>query len=160
MSKLSFTVYRPVGQDAVLVPSTVLDRAKVNRWSDGDAITANFHRPRSGKHHRYVFALLNFVFFNQEGIETGNYFKDVNSLRRYLTLKTSFVHRDKDPYTGEEIVTPRSWGWDEMDEDEFARLHDELNQVCISMFFKNMTVDELEKGVNLNQAQEGLLMFF
>lgn len=158
--QLDLTVYHPMGKPLMLVPATAPDLTRAAKsWRDGDLVTLDVTRRRSGKHHRYVFALLNFILSNQELFDSGKYLQDLDALRRWMTLHTSFVHVDICPLTGAIIKTPRSWSYDEMDEDEFAQLHSELNSVAMRLFFRDWSEQRLEDAVNVNQAQEGLLMW-
>ncbi len=157
---LDLTVYHPMGRPLILVPATIPDMTRAEKaWKDGDVVTIEVTRKRSGAHHRYVFALLNFILGNQELFDSGKYLQDLDGLRRWMTLHTSFVHVDICPLTGETIKTPRSWSYDELDEDEFGQLHSELNSVSIRLFFRDWDERRLEDAVNINQAQEGLLMW-
>lgn len=156
MPTLSFVVFKPPGQDVpYLTPSTALDVAPLRRtgWRHGDVVTVEFNRPRSGPRHRLVMGMLRFVHENQERFET------FEELRAFLALQTSFVIEVIDRKTGEIQRVPRSWSYAEMDELEFAALHEELVPIILGEFYHGKSREWLKRSMNYQAFLDGLMGF-
>ena len=119
----------------------------------GDVLTTEFHKPRSGKYHRRVFALLQMVFENQDR------FDHLEVLRQFLTLQTSFVIESLDHATGEVIRLPRSWEYSQMDQTEFEALNSELIDAVLRCFYPTEDENWLKNGLEYHCFANNVLGF-
>jgi hypothetical protein len=157
MPAIDWVVFKLPGHAHItLVPSTATDLKTVaqQRWKHGDVVTAQFRKPRDGRHHRKVFGLLRFVFEAQER------FDHPEALRRHLTLKTSFVVETVDRATGRVLRMPRSWSYDELDQVDFEQLHEELYAAVTGEFFPTETVNWLKRAIDEQAFMDGVISFF
>jgi hypothetical protein len=156
MANLALLARRdPASGSLVFVPSRADDVETLRRMrvAPGDELRAKFKRARNPLHHRRVFALINFVFQNQER------FDGAEALRCFLTLHTSFCHAYQDQATGAVFRVPRSWAYDEMDEEEFTKLHEELIPVILREFMPGMSAGELVDAAAQNAFMDGVAGF-
>lgn len=149
---------RPPGFDRLaFIASTARDRellAKAN-IGIGEVITVKYRLVRNSRHHRLVFAMLSFVFENQEIYSTEE------DLREALTLETSFVRKFR-TMGGRWEKRARSWSYSDMDEADFSKLHDELINVVLRFYGRADTEEGrrwLKEGLDHQAATEGLLAY-
>ena len=155
MPECSLVAVRPPGFDrTAFIASTERDREVLSKAGiqPGVVITFDIKAPRHGKHHRLVFALLRFVFKNQDRYDNEE------ALRKALTLETSFVEEFVDLH-GEIHRQPRSWSYKAMDEIEFAQLHSELIDVVLRLMWPGQSVQWLKAGVDADAAAEHVMSF-
>ena len=155
MKEIALVCCRPPGFDRMaFIASTERDRELLQKARIGEGEVLIFKRPliRNGKHHRLVFAMLRFVFENQD-----RYQKE-DDLREALTLKTSFVRRIK-TLGGRWEKRARSWSYSELDEADFAQLHKELIDVILTEIWPGQTQEWLRAGVDHQAMTENLLEF-
>jgi hypothetical protein len=157
MPSIQWVVFKPPGvPHACLVPSTAFDLKNVERqrWKHGDVVDAEFHKHRSGPNHRRLFGLLRFVYEAQER------FADVEALRCFLTLQTSFVTSCEDPKLGISLRFPMSWSYESMDETQFAELRHQVQDVIVREFFPHADENWLKASVNTQGFMDGVMSFF
>lgn len=155
MKTIALVACRPPGFDRVcFIASTERDRELLKKANIGlgEVIEMPLRLDRHGKHHRLVFALLRFVFKNQEGWDTEE------SLREALTLRTSFTYNIR-TLGGRYEKRARSWSYQEMDEADFSQLHDELVKVILTEFFPTQSEYWLRNSIDQDAMIEGLMGF-
>ena len=149
MRELSLVVHH-TSSGPVLVPATQFDLGLLQRWRDGDILTAQFQRPSGQGRGRYVFAMIAFVFANQER------FDDPDTLRRHLAKQTSFVTVAYDESADRMVLVPTSWRAGEMDDEDFGQIIRELIPVILTEFFPGRDTQWLERSVRENAHLDGL----
>lgn len=146
---------RPPGFDRMcFIASTQRDRELLQKSQivEGQVLIQKIKLVRSGPHHRLVFAMLRFVFENQER------YTNEDDLREALTLRTSFVRRFR-TLGGRWEKRARSWSYDEMEEHEFAQLHSELVDVILREVFPGESKGWLKEGLDYQALTNNLLAF-
>jgi hypothetical protein len=103
----------PADHDAWLKFKRRLDTMLPGTW-----LRLEWKRPRHGKHHRKLFALLALVADNSETYDTTE--------KALVAVKLVTGHADPfiDPSTGELMQLPRSIAYDAMEQDEFDRFYE------------------------------------
>jgi hypothetical protein len=149
VKELSLVVHH-TSSGPVLVPATQFDRGVLRRLCSGDILTAQFQRPSGQGRRRYVFAMIAFVFTNQER------FDDPDALRRHLSRQTSFVTVAYDESADRTVLVPTSWRSSEMDDEDFAQIIRELVPVILAEFFPGRDAQWLERSVRENAHLDGL----
>jgi len=155
MAELALVCVRPPGFDRqVFIASTQRDRELLAKAKvvEGQVLIQKMRLMRSGPHHRLVFAMLRFVFDNQDR------YRSEDDLREALTLKTSFV-RSFQTLGGRWEKRARSWSYDEMEEHEFKQLHSELVDVILGDVFPGESRGWLKAGLDHQAFTENLLEF-
>lgn len=125
------------------------DEAKeaLSRIKAGRDVWCEIRQARNPKQHRLYFGLLTLVWENLPE-HLGEIYQSVEVLRKAVQIKAGFV----DPLVtldGEIISIPRSMAWDQLDQDEFAKLFPRVMAVCA----------ELLGGVGLHELEEELARF-
>lgn len=95
-------------------------------WKVGDDLRAEVTKPRNAKHHRKAFILLQVVFPHTD-------YPSIEALRLAMTVGAGFVETIINPMTGEVALTPKSWRFDKMDQDEFVSLYRALIGVALKL---------------------------
>lgn len=155
MAELALVCVRPPGFDRLcFIASTERDRELLRKAkvAEGEVLIQKLRLVRNGKHHRLVFAMLRFVFQNQERYRTEE------ALREALTLETSFTYTIQ-TLGGRWEKRARSWSYDELDEDDFSKLHEELVEVILKRIFPGETERWLKAGIDHHAMTENLLAF-
>lgn len=163
MAEIAFVAVRPPGFDRMaFVASTQRDRELLAKagLGEGEEIVVKYRLVRNPRHHRLVFALLRFVFDNQD------IYTNEDDLREALTLQTSFTRTFR-TIGGRWERRARSWSFDELDEADFSKLHEELVAVVLTFYGKAADTPEalaegkrwLKEGIDHQAATENLLAF-
>jgi hypothetical protein len=92
-------------------------RRRLETMKPGTWLRMEWARPRHGKHHRKLFALLNLVAENSETYDTTE--KALVAVK----LVTGYADPVIDPRTGELTQVPQSISYDAMDQDEFDKFY-------------------------------------
>lgn len=103
----------PADHDAWLKFKRRLETMKPGTW-----LRMEWARPRHGKHHRKLFALLNLVAENSETYDTTE--KALVAVK----LVTGYAEPAIDPRTGELVQVPQSISYDAMDQDKFDQFYE------------------------------------
>lgn len=88
-------------------------KRRLETMKPGTWLRMEWARPRHGKHHRKLFALLNLVAENSETYDTTE--KALVAVK----LVTGYADPVIDPRTGEMVQVPQSISYDSMDQDKF-----------------------------------------
>lgn len=86
-------------------------------FKPGTFLRMEWSRPRNGKHHRKLFALLTLVAENSETYDTTE--KALVAIKLVVGHYEPFI----DPKTGELLQMPKSIAYDAMDQDEFDKFY-------------------------------------
>jgi len=98
----------------------------ISKLRMGAEIFVEYKPKRSYKFHKKYFAMLNAVLSNQER------FKTIEQLRQAVQYRAGYF----DIYLtmeGKEMIVPRSIAFFKMEVDEFERLYNHANQVCVEL---------------------------
>lgn len=93
-------------------------KRKLETMKPGTWLRMEWARPRNGKHHRKLFALLNLVAENSEIYDTTQ--KALVAVK----LVSGYVDHVIDPRTGEITQIPQSIAFDAMEQDEFDKFYE------------------------------------
>ena len=106
----------------------------------GSLVELESKRPRCVKFNQKYFVLINLAFRNQDKYDNIEHF------RWEVQLKAG--HFDAHITTkGETLYFPRSVSFANMDEDEFAKLYNEVIDVILKHFLTGSTKEEIDKQV-------------
>jgi len=105
-----------------------------------ETVTASIRRPRNGKHHRKLFALLKLVFDNQ------NTFATTEQLLDALKLATGLFDVGK-TVDGIPFASPKSISFAAMDQNAFEQWYDKAIEVVLTKIIPNMNREDLEMQV-------------
>lgn len=125
-----------------------------NRLAAADAISAEailkaesnqvfsvtLHRPRNGKHHRKLFALLKIVFDNQETFAT------LEALLDALKMATGLFDI-RQTVDGIPFTVPRSISFASMCQSEFEVFYDKVMDVIVTKILPGVNRKDLEAQV-------------
>lgn len=103
----------PADHDAWLKFKRRLDRMTPGTW-----LRLEWARPRHGKHHRKMFALLALIADNSETYDTTE--KALVAVKLVAGYCDPVIH----PVTGEMVPVPQSCSYESMDQDVFDRFYD------------------------------------
>ena len=98
----------------------------LDNWPVDQIRKADIKLSRNDKLHRKAFAMLNMVYPH------SNY-NSMETLRKAMTIGAEYVDMIVNPLTGEVCYTPRSWGFQEMDDVEFGEFFNRLIDVALKI---------------------------
>ncbi len=122
-----------------LAPADEEAKQAVKRWKIGETVKCSVRKPRSYKHHKHYFALLNLTFENQERYTSFEHF------RKAVQIAAGHVD-ELITIDGEVIFLPKSIAYDTLDELEFAKVFGEAMKVCATIL-GDLDLDELRVEV-------------
>ncbi|MDQ6988474.1 MAG: DUF1367 family protein [Mariprofundaceae bacterium] len=123
-------------QGGQFVAASQQDYELTAAWKVGDVIKAKMSKPRNGWHHRKAWALVNFIFANQ------NIYNEINDLMVEIKLKTG--HYEEHITTkGVMIYVPRSLAFSSMSQEDFNVWYDKLIDVALLHFCGGMSESKL-----------------
>lgn len=117
-------------------PSQELTR----KYQVGEIYRAEIVKPRSYKHHKLAFALLNLTYENQERYTSFEIF------RKAVAIAAGHVD-ELIKLDGEIIFLPRSINYDTLDEIEFTKVFGAMMTVCAGILH-DVGIMELEAEVS------------
>lgn len=103
----------------------------------GDLVHAELTKPRHPKHHRLVFALLQKVLENQDGLQT------IEQLLTVVKIKLGRVETLVDAATGRAYYVPQSIAFASMDQSDFSVFWRDLCRVVARDYFPGMTPERV-----------------
>ena len=109
------------------------------KYKLGEIYRADVVKPRSYKHHKLCFALLNLTYSNQERYANFEDFRKAVAIAAGHTEELVTLH-------GEIIRLPASLSYDALDEVEFTKVFGAMMTVCCSIL--GLTSPELEAEVS------------
>lgn len=112
----------------------------LRKYKVGDVFRSDVVKPRSYKHHKMAFALLNLTYANQE------LYSDFEMFRKAVAVAAGHVE-ELVTVDGEIIKLPKSISYDALDEIEFTHVFGAMMTVCCRLL-KDIGADELEAEVS------------
>lgn len=106
----------------------------------GEVYRSEIIKPRSYRHHKLIFALLNLTYANQEQYD------DFEMFRKAVAVAAGHVD-ELVTVDGEIIRLPKSINYDTLDEIEFTKVSGAMMTVCCRLL-KGIGADELEAEVS------------
>ena len=103
----------------------------------GDLVYADLTKPRNPRHHRLVFALLQRVLENQDGLMT------IEQLLQVVKIKLGRVDTLVDAASGKVYYVPQSIAFASMDQGEFSVFWTDLCRVVARDYFPGMSPDQV-----------------
>lgn len=128
-------------------PATDHDADLLGKHKIGTIIAAKISQPRSGRQHRYMWALVSLVADNQD------FYPDKGAVMTELKLKCGLYDTHINRYRiGDEVLTrkvhiPKSIAFDRMDGGEFSTFVDKAINVICTEIIPGMDSDELRMEV-------------
>jgi hypothetical protein len=107
----------------------------------GQLVTLDGRRPRNLKFHRKFFALIDYVFSNQDR------YANKEDLRVELELKAG-SYREHVTTKGKLVYVPKSIAFDKMDDVEFEQLYNRVIDVVLKHFVRGDTKENIDEQVN------------
>ena len=122
-------VYLIIAESGELFPSTTTDFEYFRKKKPGTVLKAKISEPRNGKYHRLYFGLLTVALRNQEKYEVFDDFRiecqiKAGHYKEHITLE------------GEIIYRPLSIAYENLDNDEFIDLYEQVLRVILKFFLK------------------------
>lgn len=119
-----------------LVPTTPDAEQALRAVRDGREVMVALRPPRNIKHHRLLFAMLNFV------IEHSDTFENKDLALIGLKIACGLVDPYIDPGTGKTFFVPRSIAFESMSQDEFNGFFDRACFVVAERWMPSGTTPE------------------
>ena len=135
-------------QGGMLCAASPQDYALMKSWSVGDVLKAKVGKPRNGGHHRKAFALINFIFENQDRYAT------VEDLLVEIKLKAGH-YREHITTKGKLVYIPKSIAFAAMDQAEFNIFYEKMIDIALQHFCQNMSEHQLRRYVDGVLAYSG-----
>jgi len=133
---------RSAGEAIYLAPSDENSKTILRSIQDGETVHAKIHRPRSAKHHRLAFSLLN-LCFEHWGRDK---FSSFEVMYDYIKFKTG--HFDLyDMPNGKTVIKFRSLAWEKMDQTSFRQWWDKLMDLVQQEIIPGVARDDFEAEV-------------
>lgn len=123
----------------VLEPASAYYAAQLRarRLRVGDLVHAELTKPRNPKHHRLVFALLQRVLENQDGLQT------IEQLLTIVKIKLGRVDTVVDAASGRAYYVPQSIAFASMDQGEFNVFWKDLCRMVARDYFPHLDPDQV-----------------
>lgn len=116
---------------------------RARRLRVGDLVHADLTKPRNPKHHRLVFALLQKVLENMDGLQT------IEQLLTIIKIKLGRVDTLVDASSGKAYYVPQSIAFASMDQTEFSVLWRDLCRLVARDYFPGMDPDQVAELAEL-----------
>jgi len=133
-------IFFVVKKDYGFFPVSDDDFEKCKRFKDGIVYRAEIKLPRNIKLHRKFFALLKYVFANQD------IYDNMEDLRVEIELKCG-SYTEHLTTKGKLIYNPKSISFENMDEVEFGELYNKAVDVILKEFIIGDTKENIEAQV-------------
>ena len=114
-----------------LFPNSGVDHADYEKLKTGQVYSCQFKRSRNPDFHRKMFAVIKAMHVNQPEATT---IENMEDYRHQLLLHLGYVHTYIIPKTGATVVRVKSMAFDEMDEDEFSELYNDLLSLAAKVY--------------------------
>jgi len=128
-------------QGGSLIAATPQDYALMKAWRVGDEIRVNASKPRNQGHHRKAFALINYIFDNQDR------YKTVEDLLVEIKLKAGH-YKEHLTTKGQIIYVPKSISFSKMDQVEFNVFYDKVIDIALQHFCNSMSEHQLRAYID------------
>ena len=123
-----------------LAAADAISADAILKAENNQVFSVTLHRPRNGKHHRKLFALLKIVFDNQETFATLEALLDALKMATGLFDVRTTV--DGIPFT-----VPRSISFASMCQSEFETFYEKVLDVIITKILPGVNREDLEAQV-------------
>ncbi|MDX8383570.1 MAG: DUF1367 family protein [Ghiorsea sp.] len=140
-------IFLTKSQGGQFIAASQQDYALMKAWKVGDVIKAKMSKPRNGGHHRKAWALVNFIFDNQET------YSEINDLMFAIKLKTG--HYTECVVDGEIRMNPKSTAFHAMPQEEFNVWYNKVIDVALLHFCGGMSESKLRGYVDGIMGFEG-----
>jgi hypothetical protein len=134
----AFCVVRKSG---AFYPASDLDYEIAGWLKDNEVYRCDIKKPRKLKFHRKFFALIDYVFNNQDK------YANKEDLRVELELKAG-SYREHVTTKGKILYIPNSIAFDKMDDVEFGQLYNRVIDVVLKHFIRGDTKENIDEQVN------------
>ena len=114
-----------------LSPNSGVDHENYSKLKTGQIYFCQFKRSRNPDFHRKMFAVIKAMFENQPEATT---IENMEDYRHQLLLHLGYVHTYIIPKTGATVARVKSMAFDEMDEDEFTDLYNDLLSLAAKIY--------------------------
>lgn len=94
-------------------PKSDLDKELIAKWGVGSIVRATIAKPRSGKQHRFYWAILRVVWANQD------HYSSPEAIHNLIKVRFGLVDHIVVRATGETILIPKSINYDAMEQGDF-----------------------------------------
>jgi len=128
-------------QGGQLIAASPQDYALMKSWRVGEVVKAKMSKPRNGGHHRKAFALINYIFENQDK------YKTVEDLLVEIKLKAGW-YKEHLTTKGQIIYVPKSISFSAMDQAEFNIFYNKIIDIALQHFCEEMTAEQLYSYVD------------
>ncbi|MFA5177252.1 MAG: DUF1367 family protein [Candidatus Omnitrophota bacterium] len=122
-----------------LCPASRYDEDQIARIREGETVHVELTKKRNLGFHRRFFALINYVFENQDK------YKIVEDLLIEIKLKTGH-YAEHVTLKGNVIYVPKSISFAQCDEIEFRTFYEKAIDICLNII-EGETKESLEKNV-------------
>lgn len=118
-------------------------RRKLETMKPGTWLRFEWSRPRNGKHHRKMFALLQVIAENSEVYDTAE--------KALVAVKLCVGHFDlmADPETGEMVKVPLSISYEAMDQDRFDQFYSQAVDAVIQHILPQMDAQTVDRLIDM-----------
>ena len=106
-----------------------------------DEVIYDLKKNRSPGNHRRYFAFIRLAFDMQE------HFGNDTIFRKHLQIAAGHVDIVIDPKTGETMLIPKSISWDELGEDEFKPLFNDVINAFINVYGERLDPSQIDQIV-------------
>lgn len=132
-------IFRKVGMG--FIPVNDPAREFFEKTKIGQDVTLTANRDRNLVDHRRAFALLDVVFDCQEIFDTKE------KLRHGLTYMAGYVESVVVAKNGVTVMTPKSWSFNNMGQEEFKSLYESLITEALKLLPSGWTDEQLDNAV-------------
>lgn len=130
-----------VRKNNVFFPASESDADIAKKFKYGEVYQCEIKKPRNLKFHRKFFALLQYVFDNQDK------YSNLSDLRVEILLQCG-AYDEHITVDGKMVYVPKSLSFESMDDVEFEQLYGAAVDVVIRYFVKGDTPENIENQVN------------
>lgn len=123
------------------VPVNEPAREFFHKTKDGQLVTLEGKRGRNLGHIRKAFALRDLVFRCQEKFDTPE------KLRQGLTYMAGYVDSVVVATNGDVVMTPKSWSFKGMDQEEFDALYSDFKTEALKILPTGWTNEQIDNAV-------------
>ena len=135
-------IFYVIKRDFGFFPSSDSDFEVCKKFVEGEVYRCEIKKPRNIKFHRKFFALLQYVFENQDKYD------NIEDLRVEIELKAG-NYIEHITTKGKMVYIPKSLKFERMDNVEFENLYNKAIDVILKHFICGDTKENIENQVNI-----------
>jgi hypothetical protein len=125
--------------------ATDTDKQMGMAWKVGDLVIFKANKPRNGKHHRLLWALIDLVWANLPE-QYAEAFPSKKVLLDEIKFQTGHVETHR-TLGGKTVYKPKSIAYDSMDQAAFGVFFDEAMDVVLKYFMPTVSRDEIRDEI-------------